>query len=496
MVYGILTIAVMRTLICCLAFALLVACADAKDSNNPADLDQFVENLLDEPSLKGASWSILFYSLDGDSVIFAQDRDRLLTPASIAKLFTSAAALDALGPDFRFTTTFSSTGSLSGAGILQGDLIVQAGGDPTPEVKYSKFFHASVTKTISDSLAARGIRQINGNIVLRTWPYRLQSAASEWEVGDITAGFAPAVDGFGFNNNVCHCGVHPGETLGAPAHFSLDPPYSPVHIRSEIETVAAETPAWIELWFAPHDTTVTLIGEIPLGDDGEYLWIPVQDPALYFGRALADALDRKGIEVNGRIIVDRGWSLNPAGSPLYIHHSTPLLDVLKLMNKESDNYSSEYVLMSMGLAVSGSAERRHGLQTLKRFLTRNGVPEKEFNFVDGCGLTRQNLVSAQAAVSLLKAMYRHPQREAFQSTLSISGIDGTLSYRLSTNGLARRVIGKTGTMTHVSGVAGYAFANGGEPLAFAILCNNYRTTVSHVRYLQDRLIEKILSTYP
>jgi len=256
----------------------------------------------------------------------------------------------------------------------------------------------------------------------------------------------------------------------------------------------ASTESWIEFEVIPEDTSVLISGEIPADDDGEYLYVPVQDPALFYGRALTAALSKRGIALDGRIVVDRS-ATGQAATILYNYSSLPLKAALSLMNKESDNYAAEYVLRALGRGTGGGANRRDGLAAVMKFLTKAGVDKKEVNLEDGCGLARQNIVSARAVVKVLRAMFHHAEFETFRSTLSISGKDGTLAGRLGDD-LAERVFGKTGTMTHVSALAGFTTDDGGQPIAFAILCNNFRTTVPHVRFVQDRLVERIVHVQP
>lgn len=462
-----------------------------------AELAAFADSVLSEPALAGASWSMQVYSLSGDSVVFERDADRLLTPASVTKLFTSAAALDALGSDFRFTTTVAADGAVDEDGVLQGDLIVLAGGDPTIELKSVDSLGGQVLRTWADSLLAHGIRRVRGDIVLRTWPYRLESALESWQVGDVNAGFAPPVDGFSFNSNVCHLQVLPASALGDSARFVLDPPFAPVHLKPRVATVPAQAGCWLDLQVAPADTTAVIAGEMPLDEDGEFLWISVQEPARYFGLALKDAAEKRGIAVDGQVIVDRSA---PKGRKpfheIFVHASPPLPAILALMNKESDNFSGEHVLRALGLAAGGVPDRRTGLDAVLRFAARFGIDKSSLHLEDGCGLSRQNLVSARAAVKLLRAMHASPERDVFLSTLAVSGTDGTLTYRLNSPPVLGRIHGKTGTMTQVSNIAGYLQAEDGDALVFAIFCNHFANSIHRVRAAQDRLLERLVTDPP
>jgi serine-type D-Ala-D-Ala carboxypeptidase/endopeptidase (penicillin-binding protein 4) len=471
----------------CYSFAY---CADEEFSVQ--SLSDFATLILNNDALQGASWSISFYSLTGDSLIYSYDPERMLSPASVTKLVTSAATLEALGPDYRFQTSVSYKGTLS-SGVLDGNLIIQAGGDPTIEQKVVDSLHASVLVSWADTLKALGVSRINGDLVLRTRPFALESEPAFWEVGDIQEGFAPAVDGFGYNSNVAHLSILPGVAEGDAPIFALDPTYAPVGILSTITTVSANTKPDISYHVIWEDTLYKVSGSMPVGDDGEFLWVPIQNPSYYFGRALFEALKNRGIEVSGSIVVDRQTSPDSNGThPLFTHYSAPLTHILSVMNKKSDNFLAESMLRILGVATDGIGSTRSGEHGIKRFLEKHGVHWSQISLVDGSGISRRDLCSANGLIQMLKSMYKHPYKEQFMSTLSIGGVDGTLGSRLNSPEFVGKVHGKTGTMTGISGVAGYIQTDRGEDIAFAILCNNYQTPPRTARAVQDRLIERAI----
>jgi PBP4 family serine-type D-alanyl-D-alanine carboxypeptidase len=457
---------------------------------SPSEFANYADSVLGQSDLYGASCSVEIYSLSGDSVVYAKDPDRLLTPASVTKLLTSSAAMDRLGPDYRFTTTCYASGPLIG-GTLIGNLILQGGGDPISEIKAADGMGAPILRAWADSLISHGLRRVNGNLVLRTWPCRLESASPRWEVGDVQGGFAPPLDGFGFYSNVCHVAVQPGASVGSGASFVIDPPYAPVHIKSTVATTAPGTVSSLSMQVLPEDTSVIITGEMPLRHTPEFFWAPVQDPAMYFGRAFKLALEKRGIQVDGDVVVDRdAHGGGEPGAVLFVHQSVPLTAVMSIMNKESDNYLAEYVLQALGLEAGGVGDRKAGTEAALNFLRRCGIDRADVVMEDGCGLARQNLISARSLVQLLRAMHTHAYGDAFKSTLSVSGEDGTLSGRLGRDNVGR-LRGKTGSMTRVSALAGYFAGNNGEIYAIAFMFNNFRISLPRVRAVQDLILERL-----
>jgi D-alanyl-D-alanine carboxypeptidase/D-alanyl-D-alanine-endopeptidase (penicillin-binding protein 4) len=456
----------------------------------------FVDSVMSQKPLLGSSWSILFYAPNRNAVIAEYDPDRLLTPASVVKAITSAVAIDRLGPEYQFTTTFYTSKTLSATGTLDGELVVFAGGDPSMETSADDSLRVPWMKVIADSLYAHGLRELNGNTRLSPNGYRLECAPSSWEIGDVKEGFAPAIDGFGFNSNVCHMAIFPGDDSGDPAKITLDPDYAPLKVNSTIETGESSSGNWVDFQITPCRNEISISGGIAEDDNGEYLWMPIQDPAGFFGAALKNALVARGIKVNGEVIVDRtGVSKSSYREPLYTHRSAPLITTLALMNKKSDNYSAEYVLRALGMNRHGSGSAEAGIKAIESFMSENGIDDRQIQLLDGCGLARRNLVSARGLVSFLSVMNRHKYSDAYKYTLSHSGIDGTLSGRLSSQKLAGRVRAKTGTITNVSSLAGYLTLASGEEIVFAMICNNFRTSRHLVRHTQDVIIERIYDEY-
>jgi PBP4 family serine-type D-alanyl-D-alanine carboxypeptidase len=456
----------------------------------------FVDSLLSQNALVGSSWSLLFYAPDRDKVIAQYDPDRLLAPASTAKAITSAVAIDRLGPDYQFETSFYTSKPLSASGILDGELVIFAGGDPSMETAADDSLHAPWMKNIADSLFARGLRELNGGIRLALNGYRLECAPSSWEIGDIKEGFAPAVDGFGFNGNVCHMTILPGDDVGDPAEIKLNPEYSPLKVNSSIQTGEPSSWNWVDYYITPCHNEITISGGIAADDDGEFIWMPIQNPAGYFGAALKEALTDKGIKVSGEIIIDRdGVSKNDYRTPFYVHRSAPLIKTLALMNKKSDNYSAEYILRALGMNRLGSGSSEAGIRAIESFMSEHKIDDREIQLLDGCGLARRNLCSARGLVSVMTVMNRSKYADAYKYTLSHSGMDGTLSGRMGSQKLAGRVRAKTGTITYVSSLAGYLTLASGEDVAFAMICNNFRTSRHLIRRVQDQIIERIYDEY-
>jgi D-alanyl-D-alanine carboxypeptidase/D-alanyl-D-alanine-endopeptidase (penicillin-binding protein 4) len=166
---------------------------------------------------------------------------------------------------------------------------------------------------------------------------------------------------------------------------------------------------------------------------------------------------------------------------------------MKVTNKESDNYTAEYILRALAAERGGAANSAAGLDAVEKFLGKQSIGSDQIRIKDGCGLARQNLVSTEGIARLLATMYHHPYFAVFEQSLAVSGHDGTLADRLSSPEFRGRVHAKTGTMTGVSSLAGYAYPASGDTLGFAIICNNFVSSPRVVRAVQDQLIARALT---
>lgn len=469
--------------------ALLVSLCAFSEASHASDLLSQIDSLTNLDPVSGATWSIYFADASSGQEIASKNPDALLIPASVTKLWTTAAAFEILGPDYQLITKFYSASPIDAQGTLNGNLQVAVGGDPMFESKSRKDLGRPALDKIADELYTKGLRKVSGNIDIAVNRFDRTCGNGVWEMGDLREGFAPAVDGVGYNSNVCHVEISPGLAEGAPATVTFNPPFASVKVLNDVTTASSGNESWVEFHVMPCRDELELSGVMARGDDSQFIWFPIQNPANYFGQALADALRRKGIEITGQVVQTRDGGL--LSNSLLEFKSPELSDIASITNKESDNYLAEYLLSAIGMKQFGEGNTEAGVRAVQKFAREMGIRRDQFSLQDGCGLSRQNIVSARATSELLKKMAAGKNADIFEASLSHSGMDGTLSNRLSTDGMLGRVRAKTGTMTHVSGLAGYVALDSGKRLTFAIFCNNYRCSPNFVRGIQDNIVRAV-----
>jgi serine-type D-Ala-D-Ala carboxypeptidase/endopeptidase (penicillin-binding protein 4) len=233
-------------------------------------------------------------------------------------------------------------------------------------------------------------------------------------------------------------------------------------------------------------------GTIPIGSADQNP-LAISDPALFAAALLRDALIRRGVNVNGRAVAHHRYPdevavpVPAAGTELARRVSPPLIQLLQVVDKVSQNLHAEVMLREVG-AVSGT----EGLDQLHDFLTMAGIADDEYKFVDGSGLSRGTLVEPQVIVKLLQYMWNSPNRDAWVALLPIGGQDGSLRKRFKGHPEAARIQAKTGSLNHVRALSGYAQTAHGERVAFSLLLNNYLAPDAEVSRFLDNIGLKLL----
>lgn len=394
-----------------------------------------------------ASIGIYVKDLKADTLVFASDADRNLVPASILKSYTSATALQQLGPDFRFKTQVQLVGdSLVGTSVFNGDIKIQPGGDPTLESA-----HFKENLGFTDSIVARiqrcGITTINGKVIVNDSETK-GGPVPQWEIDDVAWAYGAGIHQFNFRDNT----------------FTYNPATG---------KCSPEVPG-LEVKVLPNKSGVDVVRG--MWDESLYAFMPsrskkntfkstVPFPAKVFEEELLDKLRKAGITVND---INSKYAGDACVTMLYEHQSVPLSDILKSLMFRSDNMFAEGCL----LALAPGAERSLALDREKRLWTWKGFDSKYTTVVDGSGLARVNRVSARYMGEMLEYMARSPYGKQYSTFFPRVGKDGTVKRFLADTKLDGRLALKTGSMRGVHCYAGYALDEDGNPSHVIVMMVN------------------------
>ena len=485
---------------CVIALMLMMAClAPSVGAESVKQLEEGLRRIFDDEHFSDAIWGIQVESLDRGEIIYQHNADKLLMPASNQKLLIGAAILLELGPTATFDTHLYHTGPIED-GVLNGDLVVRGGGDPSLG---GRFHDGDITHTLRDwarILKRKGIKRIRGSVVGDDNIFDDQPYGEGWQIGDLAHWYAAAISALSFNDNCLDIIIKPNPSLGKPALLTLEPPTEYLKIINKTETVkrlprGKSALREVDFWRQPDSRRLHVRGPVLAKAKRNREWASVPNPTLFTVTAFTEVLEKEGIAVDGNPadIDNRDDLVSTADSPpaswtlLHLHRSPPLSDLLGVYMKKSQNLYGECFLKYLGHARGqrvGSAGS--GLAVAKELLEDIGVPLEGIAPVDGSGLSRRNLLTANAVCRLLRGMAEGEHGELYMESLPRSSKDGTLANRMKNTAAAGRVYAKTGYISRVRTLSGYVKSKDGETFVFSFLANNFRAAVKQAQSLQDR----------
>lgn len=408
------------------------ACAPVSAPSRPAPVRSPIEalkfsidSLVNDPMFANAQIGMLILNPRTGDTLYSRNAGKLFMPASNQKVLTGALALRHLGPDYRFRTVIGKRGDLRD-GVLNGDLIVIGRGDPTISDRMRGSAPAAM-QAIADSIAARGIRRINGSLRPGGNAFPDSIYAYGWEYDDLTSS-------------------------GTPTD---------------------------ELLF--NEGQVRFIRRTPRGDTVDY--VGTRNPTLAYLAALDTAFRARGIVAGG--VTDSIASLTEPLDTVYLFDSPPLREILPHFLKPSQNQIGEILLKTLGLERTGVGIADSGAAVVTRQLREWGVDSSGVVVYDGSGLSRHDLVSPETMVKILVAMQRDTAFRVFYDGLPIAGVDGTIRTRMVGTPAANNLRAKTGTIEFVRSLSGYVTNADNDRLVFSFLSNHFTVPVSQITRVQD-----------
>ena len=454
------------------ALTVMGAAPLAAGEPSPGALRPRIDGIVDRPAFAPAFWGIEVRSLKTGKVLYARNAEKNFRPASTLKLVTTAAALDALGPDARIRTTLETGARIDAFGRILGDLYLVGRGDPTLGGRFSEGRATAPLEELAEALRAAGVRRIEGRLVGHEGAFTGDRRGEDWGWEDLVWWYGAEVSALSFNDGSVQLTAAPGERVGDPVVLDRSPVSSYYQVASKATTSPAGLKSELTLAREPGSNRIRLSGTHPLGQKPWEGWVALEDPALYAATVFSEILESRGIRVAGPIVTSS--EPLPAGlRAVAVRESPPLAELLKRINKESHNLHTEMLLRLLGSRVKGEGSVAAGHEAVKAFLGRIGVRPEAWALLDGSGLSRSDVLDPHGLAGLLVAMDRHPHAAAFRDSLAVAGVDGTLKGRLRGTPAEGRIRAKTGTLRGANALAGYVDRADGARLAFAIAVNNH-----------------------
>jgi D-alanyl-D-alanine carboxypeptidase/D-alanyl-D-alanine-endopeptidase (penicillin-binding protein 4) len=476
-----------------------------------------------QPRFTAASWGIKIVSLDSGKTVFEHNPQKYFNPASNAKLYTAALALDRLGADLRIKTSLYATSRPDANGTLRGDLIVYGRGDPTMAARLNEGDYLKPLDPLVAQIVNSGVRQVDGDLVGDESFFTGPPFGSGWEWDDLQAYYGAEVSALTVNDNAIDLFVKPADRVGLPCRITTGPQTALVSIINRTQTAAKGTETRISVYRPVGENIIYVSGRAAIDGAGYTGSYAVHNPASLFVSMLKEALAKRGIIVSGRTrTVDSKYrEVTPLDLSKLVEiaslESMPLKDMIRETLKPSQNLWAQLLLLQVGasrVAIDAQTESARrgsggavkesggaveqgsrgatprasasaassepqltteevGVESMQDFLAQAGVKEGDVLLEEGSGLSRRDVITPNATVALLAFMSRHRLFEAYRNALPIAGVDGTLEKRMKGTAAAGNVRAKTGSLRYVFTLSGYVTTASGERLAFSIMLNNY-----------------------
>ncbi len=451
-----------------------------------AELQARISEVLRKPELASATVGIKVASLDTGRVLFEENADKLLRPASNMKIYTVAAALDRLSPDFRFATSVYAPVRPDVAGVVHGDLTIYGRGDPSIAARFNNGDYFKAIDNLAAQIVAAGVKRVEGDLVGDETYFIGPQYGAGWEWEDLQWWYGAEVSALTANDNALDLFIKPGAQVGAQAMITTGPPDPLLTIVNRVMTAARGTKRDLTVYRKPGSDEVEISGSIALDDRGYSGGIGISRPALLFVYLLRSSLAQRGVIVTGKTrtvapTIVSGAPAGPAPIELTVMQSPPLSLIAAQTLKPSQNLYTELILRRLGTipglpTTTFNANRTSeaaGIEVVKSFLREAGVSPATLVLTDGSGLSRNDMVTAEATLQLLTYMHRHRYASVFRDALPIAGVDGTLRNRFKGTVAENNLRAKTGSLSSAASLSGYMTTVAGEKLVFSIMVNNF-----------------------
>ncbi len=457
--------------------------ANAETYENGVPLFQKkIRKILANSCLRKKNYGIKIYSLDRGEALFELREKKLFVPASNLKILTTAIALETLGPNYRFPTRIYTDGKLKNR-VLDGNLYIKGYGDP-------KFVTEQMWLLVNE-MKNLPLERITGNIIGDDSYFDNQKRIKTWIKNPGAQAYEAPLGALSFNFNTVQANVAPGPKPGSKPRIVIEPDTEYIVLDNQAKTLKQGTRNRLIVNRLDRKgfDEIAVSGGIRLDQPRAQYFLNITDPTQYTLSTLKKYLEYVGIKFQGEL--EQGMVPETA-KELLTHESEPLTLALRGLNKFSNNFVAEQIIKTIGAEKYGPpGTTQKGLKALQEYLMQLGYHSDQYNVLDGSGLSRQNRLSPQLIIDVLRNvkndMEVYPE---FVSALGVMGVDGNVKNRMRGVKSPGRARVKTGTLNYVSALSGYFQSKDGETFAFSILMNDLRCSNGRIKKIQDQIIRE------
>jgi D-alanyl-D-alanine carboxypeptidase/D-alanyl-D-alanine-endopeptidase (penicillin-binding protein 4) len=499
--------------------------------------------LLADPAVARAHWGIAVTAMDG-TPLWGLEEGKMFRPASNAKLFTTAAAMQFLGPDATFKTVVR--GDIDKHGTVT-DLHLEGGGDAnldSGDIPYlapserpknaSKPPPFRDLESLADQLIAKGVKRVTGKIEGDNNDFPWEPYPEGWEADDLVWGYGAPVSGLTIHDNQLQVTIRPGGLVPGQQDIYYAPSpeieqFGVPYYTFKVDALTQQKEYWsgVSVDREPGSKVLRVHGYMAADSAPDVEEVAIDDPGLYAAMVFRNVLLKKGVVVDAAAS-SYHWQLDradgflsqlkdpgPCSNRIYTalmvcsydklhtlipilatHESPTLAEDVKFTLKTSQNLHAEIMLRQLGhVTGEGNASTIDGARIVRQFLINAGLDPDDFVFYDGSGLSSHDLVTPRATAQLLAYAATQPWFAPWKSALPVGGVDGSLASRFKYAPLKGHVYAKTGTLGESRALSGYVDAASGRTVIFSILVDNHTPGSSADRAVMDKIVAAIAAAY-
>jgi D-alanyl-D-alanine carboxypeptidase/D-alanyl-D-alanine-endopeptidase (penicillin-binding protein 4) len=421
--------------------------------------------------------AVAVVAADGQT-LYAHRANVPMTPASTLKLLVAATALDVLGADRRFETSFVALGGPDGRGVLRGPLWFVGGGDP--------LLTSNEVRGGIGVLRRLGVRRIDGPVIVDDGAFVGPERNPRWDPSDLEEGYAAATSAVSLDQGTVEFHVTPGAP-GSAARVTIEPPNDNVDFAGTILTSYDGTPLHIDRRLDSPRNVFDVRGTIAPGPMQKF-WKPVLGMPGYVGGAIVALAAQQSIVVSGGA---RVGAAPLAGTTLWLHRSQTLSAIVAEMLVHSNNHSAEQLLRLVGAQAGRAGTDQSGLVLERRELQQLGIARPNLRAYDGSGLAPEDKIPPMVTARLLAAELRGPNGRVFLEGMPRVALDGTVIYNHELHAALGRARAKSGHLAGVNALAGTVLTRRHGRVSFAFVVNDPRSEATAVYRAQDRALDSL-----
>lgn len=434
-----------------------------------------------------AEWGIMVKDLTGKRVVANENGNVKMTPASTMKLFTTATALEILGPAYKIETAVWTDAKIGDNGVLDGNLYVQGGLDPT--IESSVIENYGFFDSVAMALKTLGVNEIKGDIIADGNIIYGDEASPKWVLEDLATYYGVGCFGLSVYDNVQNVTVKAVDRNGK-LQVKTQYPEAEISVINKLK-ISGSSDAVVYTYSMPYGKEVLLEGILGVGVT-KYLRLAITNPNEVVAKILLNKLRSKGIVVNGTACESR-WIDYDGYEKLYSYYSPFLQNIVREINFNSNNHYAQHIFRLLGTQVhKRNATLRDSENVIKSYWKEHGINIDEMAIYDGNGLSPMDALSPEVMVNMLEYMYHCKSAFYFKSSLPECGAEGTVKAIFRGKDFYARA--KSGSMTGVQAYAGYVNYKNRE-FAFCVIVNEFDEERSKVKMMIEQKLINAIKDY-